>query len=209
MNSFERWILLLILVIKASLPVHGQSIFDDALIWTQWSKSTIISKSRDTLVAEAKYNPHVNPFKIEIRQGEKSYDIETGDVYSLSYYDENLDSLRLFKNIRVSVQEGEEPDEIFFEIFYDDRYFAITRGLTYSGSFALVNPLAKPSIHLAIFTINKMTGQSLKDMSKKTYISAMSDKEEEIKKYIKDKRIKLYVLDHKILLFKYYSQLRG
>ena len=209
MNSLEKLISLLSFIIWTTVPVFGQNIFDDPLIFTQWSKSTIISKSGDTLVTEAKYNPYVDPFKIEVKQGEDSYNVATSDIYELFYYDKGIDSLRLFKNVKVAAQGRGQWEEIFFEIFYDDKYFAITRGLTYSGSFALVNPLARPSLHLAIFTINKTTGLPLKDLSKKTFIKAMADKEDEIKRYIKENKIKLYALPHEIMLFKYYNELKG
>jgi hypothetical protein len=60
-----------------------------------------------------------------------------------------------------------------------------------------------------VYTIDKMTGRPFNDLSKKTFIKAMSDKEVEIKKYVKENKLKFYAIDDEIKIFKYYAKLKG
>jgi hypothetical protein len=151
----------------------------------------------------AKYNPKIHASNIEIKEGEETHILDPREVYSLSYFDKNIGTLRVFKNV-----ERSNGTEVFSEIFYENNYFVIARSAFYSRDPSLLNPLEKPTTGLGILTINKKTKRPLKNSDKNTYINAMIDKEEEIKKYIKENKLKMYALSDEIKLFEYYSELK-
>ena len=159
-------------IIQLHFATSGQTVFDDCEIYTKWTEATIVLKSRDTISVLAKYNPLVNSNKIEIREEDSSYFLATETVNELSYLDSNINAFRKFKNIQIHFVNLPKKTDVFSEIFFDNKYFAITRSVSYLGYPSVMNPLGKPSNQVVLFIINEMTGQHFKDLSKKTFIKA-------------------------------------
>jgi hypothetical protein len=195
-------------IIQLHSVTFGQTVFDDCEIYAKWTEATIVFKSRDTVAVKAKYNPLLNPNKIEIGEEDSSYFVATETVNELSYLDHDINALRKFKNIQIHFVNLPKKMDVFSEVFFENEYFAITRSVSYLGYPSLLNPLGKASNQVVLLIINKMTGQPFKDLSKKTFVKAMLDKKLEIEKYIKQHKLKVYALDHQIKLFEFYAKLR-